>query len=44
LGKCVFWDEHIRQVLAKAETFEEAAKTLRIEPSTLWRKRRRMGI
>lgn len=37
-------NEHIRQILAKADTFEEAAKTLSIEPSTLWRKRRRMGI
>ena len=37
-------NEHIRQVLAKADTFEEAAQTLGIEPSTLWRKRRRLGL
>ena len=37
-------DEHIRQVLAMTETFEEAATILGIESSTLWRKRRRLGI
>ena len=37
-------NEHIRQVLAKADTFEEAARVLGIEPSTLWRKRRRLGL
>ncbi|GDY12099.1 alginate biosynthesis transcriptional regulatory protein AlgB [Planctomycetota bacterium] len=37
-------NEHIRQVLAKADTFEAAAVTLGIEPSTLWRKRRKLGL
>ena len=37
-------NEHIRQVLAKTDTFEDAAVVLGIEPSTLWRKRRRLGL
>jgi NtrC-family two-component system response regulator AlgB len=37
-------NEHIRQVLAKTDTFEDAALMLGIEPSTLWRKRRRLGL
>ena len=36
--------EHIRQVLARTDTFEAAAQVLGIEPSTLWRKRRRLGL
>ena len=36
--------EHIRQVLARTDTFEAAAQILGIEPSTLWRKRRRLGL
>ena len=36
--------EHIRMVLAKSNSFEEAAAILGIEPSTLWRKRRKLGL
>ena len=36
--------EHIRKVLTKTNSFEEAAGILGIEPSTLWRKRRKLGI
>jgi two-component system, NtrC family, response regulator AlgB len=36
--------EHIRKVLASCDTFDSAAAVLRIEPSTLWRKRRRLGL
>jgi NtrC-family two-component system response regulator AlgB len=36
--------EHIRKVLAKSNSFEEAATILGIEPSTLWRKRRKLGL
>ncbi len=36
--------EHIRKVLMRADTFEEAAQILDIEPSTLWRKRKRLGL
>jgi NtrC-family two-component system response regulator AlgB len=37
-------NEHIRQIMAKFDTFEEAAQILGIEPSTLWRKRRKLGL
>jgi transcriptional regulator of acetoin/glycerol metabolism len=30
--------------MAKANTFEEAAQVLGIEPSTLWRKRRKLRL
>src|SRR5262249_32453207 len=33
--------EHIEQVLARTKTQEEAAQVLGIDPSTLWRKRKR---
>jgi two-component system, NtrC family, response regulator AlgB len=36
--------EHILHVLAESETLEQAAVTLGIAPSTLWRKRKQYGI
>jgi NtrC-family two-component system response regulator AlgB len=36
--------EHIRRVLANSPTLEEAARTLGIDPSTLYRKRKRYGL
>ena len=36
--------EHIRAVVAACETLDEAAQVLGIEPSTLWRKRKRYGL
>ncbi len=36
--------EHIRRVLAETATLEEAAATLGINVTTLWRKRKRYGI
>ena len=36
--------EHIRRVLATSGTLDEAARTLGIDPSTLYRKRRRYGL
>ena len=36
--------EHIRRVLAAAASLDEAAKTLGIDPSTLYRKRKRYGL
>jgi NtrC-family two-component system response regulator AlgB len=35
---------HIIQVLAESATLEEAAARLGINPTTLWRKRKRYGI
>ena len=35
---------HIEQVLSDADTLEDAAARLGINPTTLWRKRRRYGI
>ncbi|HEY7152530.1 MAG TPA: sigma-54 dependent transcriptional regulator [Gemmataceae bacterium] len=36
--------EHIRRVLAASSSLEEAAATLGIDPSTLYRKRKRYGL
>ncbi len=36
--------EHIRRVLASSASLEEAAATLGIDPSTLYRKRKRYGL
>ncbi len=36
--------EHIRRVLSSSASLEEAAQTLGIDPSTLYRKRKRLGI
>jgi NtrC-family two-component system response regulator AlgB len=36
--------EHIRRVLARSTTLEDAARTLGIDDSTLWRKRKRYGL
>jgi len=36
--------EHIRRVLAASPTLEDAARTLGIDPSTLYRKRKKYGL
>ena len=36
--------EHIRRILNSTETMEEAAAVLGIDPSTLYRKRKRYGL
>ena len=36
--------EHIRRILATSSTFEEAARTLGIDPATLYRKRQKLGL
>ena len=36
--------EHIRRVLATSPTLEDAARTLGIDPSTLYRKRKKYGL
>ena len=36
--------EHLRRVLASCPTMEEAAEVLGIDPSTLYRKRKRYGL
>ena len=37
-------EAHIRRVVASSETLEAAAKTLGIDPVTLWRRRKQYGI
>jgi len=36
--------EHIRRILAAARNLDEAAKTLGIDPATLYRKRSKLGL
>jgi NtrC-family two-component system response regulator AlgB len=36
--------EHIRRILAVSATLEEAARTLEIDPATLYRKRQKLGL
>jgi NtrC-family two-component system response regulator AlgB len=36
--------EHIRRILASAKNLDEAAKTLGIDPATLYRKRQKLGL
>jgi NtrC-family two-component system response regulator AlgB len=36
--------EHVRRVLSKASTMEQAATILGIDPSTLYRRRKRHGL
>ena len=36
--------EHVRRVLARTPTLDEAAEVLGIDPSTLYRKRKRYGL
>ncbi|MGZ6174667.1 MAG: helix-turn-helix domain-containing protein, partial [Candidatus Binataceae bacterium] len=36
--------EHITRVLAQSATLDEAAATLGINVTTLWRKRKRYGV
>lgn len=48
IGQCVSLQEveeaHIRRIVARTETLEEAAEILDIDPSTLWRRRKEYGM
>jgi len=37
-------DEHVKRVLRNTSSLEEAAFVLKINPSTLYRKRKRLGL
>ena len=37
-------DEHVKRVLRNSSSLEEAARVLKINPSTLYRKRKRLGL
>jgi NtrC-family two-component system response regulator AlgB len=36
--------EHIRRILASSRNLDEAARTLGIDPATLYRKRSKLGL
>jgi len=48
LGDAVPMDKleevHIRRVLARSKSLEEAARILKMDPATLWRRRKKYGI
>jgi NtrC-family two-component system response regulator AlgB len=35
---------HIRRVLARSKSLDEAARILGVDPATLWRRRKKYGI
>jgi NtrC-family two-component system response regulator AlgB len=35
---------HIRRVLARSKSLDEAARVLGMDPATLWRRRKKYGI
>jgi NtrC-family two-component system response regulator AlgB len=37
-------EQHIRRVLARAKSLDEAARILKMDPATLWRRRKKYGI
>jgi NtrC-family two-component system response regulator AlgB len=36
--------EHVRRILASSRNLDEAARTLGIDPATLYRKRSKLGL